>query len=111
MIRRPPRSTLFPYTTLFRSRKKLQDTYAELPIFPGPVNVLVSDKQSPNPEMKSAPPVARLFLGKVPESHLPRGAIPSLKTEGKNSAAGGIAVSGQGSRRFGGSNERPGEFH
>src|SRR5688572_31471058 len=24
MIRRPPRSTLFPYTTLFRSRKVLQ---------------------------------------------------------------------------------------
>src|SRR2546430_9944814 len=24
MIRRPPRSTLFPYTTLFRSRKSLQ---------------------------------------------------------------------------------------
>src|SRR2546425_6678117 len=24
MIRRPPRSTLFPYTTLFRSRNKLQ---------------------------------------------------------------------------------------
>src|SRR5260370_6854037 len=24
MIRRPPRSTLFPYTTLFRSRKRLQ---------------------------------------------------------------------------------------
>src|SRR2546425_11980039 len=24
MIRRPPRSTLFPYTTLFRSRKELQ---------------------------------------------------------------------------------------
>src|SRR3989442_12974599 len=24
MIRRPPRSTLFPYTTLFRSRKKIQ---------------------------------------------------------------------------------------
>src|SRR5688572_33091461 len=24
MIRRPPRSTLFPYTTLFRSRKKAQ---------------------------------------------------------------------------------------
>src|SRR2546428_7363816 len=23
MIRRPPRSTLFPYTTLFRSRKKM----------------------------------------------------------------------------------------
>src|SRR3712207_7703558 len=25
MIRRPPRSTLFPYTTLFRSRKHLHD--------------------------------------------------------------------------------------
>src|SRR2546426_4423633 len=26
MIRRPPRSTLFPYTTLFRSEHKLDDT-------------------------------------------------------------------------------------
>src|SRR3712207_7790587 len=26
MIRRPPRSTLFPYTTLFRSRNHLPDT-------------------------------------------------------------------------------------
>src|SRR3712207_8217247 len=25
MIRRPPRSTLFPYTTLFRSRERAQD--------------------------------------------------------------------------------------
>src|SRR3712207_7431323 len=25
MIRRPPRSTLFPYTTLFRSRKRFQE--------------------------------------------------------------------------------------
>src|SRR3712207_7703759 len=25
MIRRPPRSTLFPYTTLFRSRERLRD--------------------------------------------------------------------------------------
>src|SRR5256885_12038137 len=25
MIRRPPRSTLFPYTTLFRSRRSLSD--------------------------------------------------------------------------------------
>src|SRR3989442_803873 len=27
MIRRPPRSTLFPYTTLFRSRKIIVDSY------------------------------------------------------------------------------------
>src|SRR3712207_8349514 len=27
MIRRPPRSTLFPYTTLFRSCKEVKDDY------------------------------------------------------------------------------------
>src|SRR5258706_5065243 len=30
MIRRPPRSTLFPYTTLFRSNTPLQGTAADL---------------------------------------------------------------------------------
>src|SRR2546427_4432595 len=31
MIRRPPRSTLFPYTTLFRSRRQaIQDAFAAL---------------------------------------------------------------------------------
>src|SRR5260370_40498400 len=30
MIRRPPRSTLFPYTTLFRSRNRLLPIAAEL---------------------------------------------------------------------------------
>src|SRR3989338_3178402 len=29
MIRRPPRSTLFPYTTLFRSRDKSEDGVSE----------------------------------------------------------------------------------
>src|SRR2546430_13374499 len=27
MIRRPPRSTLFPYTTLFRSERELEERY------------------------------------------------------------------------------------
>src|SRR5256885_15975355 len=42
MIRRPPRSTLFPYTTLFRSRRELLDGYlfgfgsvADGPVPPG----------------------------------------------------------------------------
>src|SRR2546429_6346288 len=30
MIRRPPRSTLFPYTTLFRSWRRLADLYGPL---------------------------------------------------------------------------------
>src|SRR5437868_11364872 len=29
MIRRPPRSTLFPYTTLFRSLKRINDAYGQ----------------------------------------------------------------------------------
>src|SRR3989442_11011407 len=34
MIRRPPRSTLFPYTTLFRSR--LITAWLEVRVLPGP---------------------------------------------------------------------------
>src|SRR5260370_19510779 len=32
MIRRPPRSTLFPYTTLFRSWKKQSHSFSDLAI-------------------------------------------------------------------------------
>src|SRR3712207_8765836 len=34
MIRRPPRSTLFPYTTLFRSRQVLPSRVAEVDLRP-----------------------------------------------------------------------------
>src|SRR3712207_9314577 len=33
MIRRPPRSTLFPYTTLFRSQRKIQTRAAQADMF------------------------------------------------------------------------------
>src|SRR2546426_5955782 len=51
MIRRPPRSTLFPYTTLFRSAVSLSCLWEvitsglrllPLPYFPGPAGVLQS---------------------------------------------------------------------
>src|SRR3989449_2794252 len=38
MIRRPPRSTLFPYTTLFRSREVLEEIRAEV----SPAKLVVS---------------------------------------------------------------------
>src|SRR3712207_8559041 len=38
MIRRPPRSTLFPYTTLFRSRPALGDLTAQQPSGQGAVD-------------------------------------------------------------------------
>src|SRR3712207_8045831 len=34
MIRRPPRSTPFPYTTLFRSKRPLSSIYSELKYMP-----------------------------------------------------------------------------
>src|SRR5688572_32232841 len=46
MIRRPPRSTLFPYTTLFRSDTPLEDrtaTYAVLEKHSKRLNALVED--------------------------------------------------------------------
>src|SRR2546430_9522742 len=36
MIRRPPRSTLFPYTTLFRSRALYQNAFVIVPDPQGP---------------------------------------------------------------------------
>src|SRR3712207_8419986 len=40
MIRRPPRSTLFPYTTLFRSHVSLPSKISKEPGFVGSVTVL-----------------------------------------------------------------------
>src|SRR5256885_8545461 len=36
MIRRPPRSTLFPYTTLFRSRSRDPGLHGRKPVFSTP---------------------------------------------------------------------------
>src|SRR5256886_17486674 len=45
MIRRPPRSTLFPYTTLFRSPEYVWTTYHFLSIFfsSAAIGILLSD--------------------------------------------------------------------
>src|SRR2546426_7494275 len=42
MIRRPPRSTLFPYTTLFRSSRQMPDQIEllQIELFPGYVGIL-----------------------------------------------------------------------
>src|SRR2546430_13703344 len=42
MIRRPPRSTLFPYTTLFRSRSDVSAEVAEHPVALRDVDLLVA---------------------------------------------------------------------
>src|SRR2546427_9391554 len=55
MIRRPPRSTLFPYTTLFRSSPLRQPTEApshRVPETPGGVSGRESKVQSPKSKVQ-----------------------------------------------------------
>src|SRR3712207_8736845 len=47
MIRRPPRSTLFPYTTLFRSPRKLAETVAPTKIALAELTVGVHNTGNP----------------------------------------------------------------
>src|SRR3712207_8267613 len=49
MIRRPPRSTLFPYTTLFRSPSLMEETYAA---------AVVDDPPAPSWNVAPTDPVA-----------------------------------------------------
>src|SRR5258708_22217824 len=44
MIRRPPRSTLFPYTTLFRSRRRQGSADGRQGRRPGPVREMVGHR-------------------------------------------------------------------
>src|SRR3712207_8996917 len=67
MIRRPPRSTLFPYTTLFRSKQRL-----------GQIINLVSDIA-----LGSAADRARDTLGRVYEYFLARFASAEGKSGGQ----------------------------
>src|SRR5256885_11029076 len=44
MIRRPPRSTLFPYTTLFRSQLKWSESFLDGSFAPAKKGAAVSEK-------------------------------------------------------------------
>src|SRR3712207_7141993 len=46
MIRRPPRSTLFPYTTLFRSAGAAEQLLLDDPLDPGPRPVVAQVEQA-----------------------------------------------------------------
>src|SRR3712207_7336607 len=61
MIRRPPRSTLFPYTTLFRSRRCLQAH-------------LVDDKRTPVTALGDVAGIAEALHQFCPRSAHPLGA-------------------------------------
>src|SRR3712207_4916718 len=79
MIRRPPRSTLFPYTTLFRSRLlvsagTMADLPAEQPFF------RVGPDQPASPVVLSVPHAGRGYSeALLKSSRLPRSALESLE--------------------------------
>src|SRR5260370_14367774 len=54
MIRRPPRSTLFPYTTLFRSNDVVPAPSSVVPGLPLSLDALVSLATSRDPELRPA---------------------------------------------------------
>src|SRR2546426_5087391 len=95
MIRRPPRSTLFPYTTLFRSSKAIA------PVAPGPLNSLRAELRSRQLRARSEEHtselqspcnlVCRLLLEKKKQQYnigaasrhapTPRPAVPSITSQ------------------------------
>src|SRR5258708_15033842 len=55
MIRRPPRSTLFPYTTLFRSTRPLLDETESRPLLPAPTAQTLPSEAVPHPPVVVRP--------------------------------------------------------
>src|SRR5258708_31502580 len=65
MIRRPPRSTLFPYTTLFRSKQKTASRFAWYLVFALPLKRIRCRSEEHTSELQSPDHlVCRLLLEK-----------------------------------------------
>src|SRR3712207_1092339 len=59
MIRRPPRSTLFPYTTLFRSQEEAHGFLRTGLTRHCPSGSSLSTRRPPSPPAPAAPPLSR----------------------------------------------------
>ena len=79
MIRRPPRSTLFPYTTLFRSRTSARTVFqsqSRKSPTPIPARPAASRRDSSSSQASSSAPLAASALAAAsPETPRPRTAI------------------------------------
>src|SRR5256886_3915969 len=76
MIRRPPRSTLFPYTTLFRSNVYVRELSRELGRMGVEVDVFTRSQNPTIPRVVPLGPRARVVhLAAGPEAPLPRAEI------------------------------------
>src|SRR2546430_10164370 len=70
MIRRPPRSTLFPYTTLFRSRSAPLRTTAFPPLQSGPRLLGKRDVLQRHALLPGSPPNRAALLARAPGPRL-----------------------------------------
>src|SRR3712207_9410333 len=70
MIRRPPRSTLFPYTTLFRSLSVRQSSFSSTAPLPGNTRcpTIVCSKNQIRHTIKAASAVSRAFPDTVSQT-------------------------------------------
>src|SRR5437870_8124459 len=70
MLRRPPRSTLFPYTTLFRSTRRIKERRATsrlLPLSPRPGNISAGSCATEiGPRVRRLRAISRPFLPPCP---------------------------------------------
>src|SRR2546430_15170517 len=84
MIRRPPRSTLFPYTTLFRSRSPGH----EAAISPGPLAPLanLSRRSGGGKEKAARPPSAIAGARKATAPEARKGNVPDTLSDRLDSA-------------------------
>src|SRR2546430_9250018 len=82
MIRRPPRSTLFPYTTLFRSTLYEAWQKADQPGAPStqsPTEAIGDSRRTPVAQVKSDVPVGDLGSGSDYTAFLQHLGIPSTE--------------------------------
>src|SRR5262245_63508126 len=93
MIRRPPRSTLFPYTTLFRSRREVRDEAEGLLQLlqrePGPlrgrVEVMERRSEEHTSELQSLRHlVCRLLLEKKKKKKTKKNNYKNIRTKQKS---------------------------
>src|SRR3989442_8908488 len=87
MIRRPPRSTLFPYTTLFRSHRRIDGSQPAFTLHPlehpllGARNSFLAESLRDDPLVESQEAIQRdeeVTPGEQPAIHAERGLAPEV---------------------------------
>src|ERR1019366_6437181 len=94
MIRRPPRSTLFPYTTLFRSRSgPLHDRKHHRSLSPGPAHAPRRSEEHTSELQSLTNLVCRLLLEKNKRIRATTGSVAHFSQNGRSRGEPSTAVS------------------